>query len=209
MDSSSPIPISPSRSLSSSPPIPISPTWIGPQPSSPDLPSPYRPRGGIPNESEDSSPQLPSTERQPSDWEGDAQWQPRLPRPIVDIGFYYSDRRRPSVASVDENMTPMTREDVDGRDGDRNGDGNETGEPSGWRDPFQYATPPPRSARPRRRWRDEDRRHFEGFNAELIIREERHEAYLLEHLQRHHGRMPEPQGDFDVFAGIRAARPRR
>jgi len=77
--------------------------------------------------------------------------------------------------------------------------------------PFQYATPPPRSARPlviRRRWRDEDRRYFEGSNAELIIREERHED-LLEHLQRHHGRMPEPQGDFDVFAGIRAARPRR
>jgi hypothetical protein len=78
--------------------------------------------------------------------------------------------------------------------------------------PIFHAPPRPRllvaysptSARPpvirRRCWRDEDRRHFEGLDAELIIRGERHEAYLLEHLQRHHGRMPEPQGDYDVFA---------
>jgi hypothetical protein len=51
----------------------------------------------------------------------------------------------------------------------------------------------------RRCWRDEDWRDFEVLDAELIIREERHAAYLLGHLQRHHGRMPEPQGDYDVF----------
>ena len=65
-----------------------------------------------------SSPQLPGTERQPSDWEEDAQWQPQLPRPSIDLlDFYYFPRRRPSVASVDEDMMPVTREDVDGRDG--------------------------------------------------------------------------------------------
>ncbi|KAN0079448.1 hypothetical protein V8E54_004662 [Elaphomyces granulatus] len=152
-------------------------------------------------------------------WEEDAQWQPQLPRPSIDlVDFYYFPRRWPSVASVDEDMMPVTLEDVDG---------NETGELSGWRDPSQYATPPqgggevilescaesdasdPSSRVPdaQRQPSDEDRRYFEGSNAELIIREERHEAYLLEHLQRHHGRMPEPQGDFDVFAGIRAALP--
>ena len=32
-----------------------------------------------------SSPQLPGAERQPSDWEEDAQWQPQLPRPSIDL----------------------------------------------------------------------------------------------------------------------------
>jgi hypothetical protein len=56
-----------------------------------------------------SSPQLPGAEwqhdaqRQPSDWEEDAQWQQQLPRPSIDlIDFYYFPRPRPSVASVDD-----------------------------------------------------------------------------------------------------------